>query len=134
METDLDKIKDILTKHYCNIKNIKVLLDIVFPILLCFENDNKYYICYIITFNKRKNIINMLVTETTRDDLLNIIHQKTNVRKTFVDKTVYYISNDHCLFREINKKELKDLLPDEYFFLSDLLPNKVDISLIDFGG
>lgn len=108
-----------------------VLLDIVFPILFAFRRNGKFYLCYVLQFKTRKKFV-AIISNTSYETLLEIVTQKKSINEGLQESITYVSrklnSNNTWKIKEIEKCRLTKFLPEPDYFLTELIPNKVDLS------
>lgn len=119
---------NVLKKNFKFIRNIEILLEVNFPLLFTFNaNDNKNYLAYVVDFKRRKKVLNIMYTETDDETIYELLSQQISLRKalTKYNKKTIYSYGLEC----IEYADPDSVLPDDDFYLTELLPNNVDIVL-----
>ncbi len=118
-----------LSQYFRLIRNVETLLEVDFPLVFSFEaDDNKSYLAYVLNFKRRKKILEMLVVETNYQILHDLSSQRVSLKQALIAPTQKYITNDGLV--ETLPQDYLEQLPDDDFYLTELLPNRVDISVI----
>ena len=126
-----------LQDNFDDVKDVNVILDIAFPILFMFTaNDNKVYLAYVTKMNRRKHILDVLFFETSYNIIYELLSGNVSLAETF-NKSKYALHYDS---NYVNKNpnsatdnvvddatDINKLFPDDSFYMTDILPNRVDI-------
>ncbi|PER97019.1 hypothetical protein [Bacillus cereus] len=116
-----------LGENFKFIRSVDVLLEVDFPLVFSFDaDDNKNYLAYVLKFKRRKKILELLVVETNYQILLDLASQKISLKQALTINTQKYITDEGIL--EASPQDLLEQLPDDDFYLTELLPNRIDIS------
>lgn len=133
MKNELKMFKDIVFKDYNFIRRKEVLLETRFPILFSFEAANKSFLVYVVKLKKRKKIVDLLVSETTPEILLQLATQVLSIK----DAIEFYGENRIRRIAYSEDKQLtdKEIIPYQEIFEEDikldyLIPNKIDLDLV----
>lgn len=121
---------ELLSSHFEFIRDVEVLLEVDFPIIFSFSAADKQYLAYVTEFKRRKKSLNVLYVETDYETLLELVSQNISVKDALLKKSGGLLSKKESLLEnelDLNASTLISLLPKDTFYLSELLPNQVDI-------
>lgn len=117
----------ILGNNYKYIRNYNIILDVEFPILFTFESNNKLFLVYVLEYKRIKKKFEFFITETKYDHIIELINQKRSLNSIlYSDLENSWCVNTKNITQDINDEILKKL-PQKEFYISPLLPNKIDL-------
>lgn len=124
---------NMISKNFNFIRNVEVLLDVDFPLLFSFntieKNVEKTYLAYVLEFKRKTRrsdkMLEMYIVETTSETILNLLSQQINLRTALASNNKLCINLNEIL--DADSVEIQSKLPRETFFLTKLLPNRIDI-------
>lgn len=117
---------NLLSTDFEFIRNVEVLLEVDFPLVFSFNaNDNKLYLAYVLNYKRRKKTLNILYVETNYQALHELLNKEISLKSVLTQSTIktLYSHNKY----DMTDFELLEVLPKDNFFLTELLPNKIDI-------
>lgn len=116
----------LLGQNFEFVRSLDVLLEVDFPILFSFDaDDNKSYLAYVLNFKRRKKVLDILFVETNNQTLLDLLSEKMSLKQALTATTQKYITSEGVL--DPTTEKLIDQLPDDDFYITELLPNRVDV-------
>lgn len=115
------------------IRDIEILLDIDFPLLFSFnaieKNTEKTYLAYVLEFKKKRRsydkVLEMYIAETDSNTIVNLLEQEISLRKALSVQNTLHFTLDKIL--DATSFETQSKLPKETFYLTKVLPNRIDI-------
>jgi hypothetical protein len=126
MSVDTKIINQIIRRDYNLVRDVEVLLHVNFPILFTFVSDvDKTYIAYVVKYKKRSGNLELICLETDNQTIYGLVSQRISIKNAFNKNDVRYLSTTEVTRAEI---ELSAILPSDDFYLTELLPNTVDIT------
>lgn len=108
--------KQLVKFGFTEVTNFQQLVNLGFPTLFKFEENNQTYIGFTNQYKPEKGILQFIISPTNKKDIeLYLQNQKTpntlfNESKT----TQYYLENRKRTSTIINSNDLKNVLPSEY--------------------
>lgn len=108
--------KQLVKFGFTEVTNFQQLVNLGFPMLFKFEENNQVYIGFTNQYKPGKGILQFAISPTNKKDIeLYLQNQKTpntlfNESKT----TQYYLENHKRTATIINSNDLKNALPSEY--------------------
>lgn len=122
---DNTTFKTLLQKNFDFIRDTDILLEVDFPILFSFDADNKSYLAYVTDFKRRKKFLEILFVETNNHTLLELVSEEISLRNALTKFNNKLVSSATCT--DVSMNDILSKLPEDDFYLTELLPNRVDI-------
>lgn len=108
--------KQLVKFGFTKITNYKQLVNLGFPTLFTFEENNQVYIGFTNQYKPGKGILQFIISPTNKKDIeLYLQNLKTpNALFNELKTTQYYLENRKRTSTIINSNDLKNVLPSDY--------------------
>lgn len=125
--SDYPRFESFLQNHFPTMHNTELLFVIEFPILLSFEtDDNRVFLAYTLDYGHYKKDIRLFITETNYFTLIKLASGKLSITEALTNKDYQFISTNEEITPSL--EELRSQLPENDFYITEILPNFVDLS------
>lgn len=123
------------------VESTYVLIDVVEPISTLIKASGDYYFVHVLqdrhvrtTDGKRAYVFEVVLSKTTVEDTIEFLKGEKPIHSFVLDNDTYRIgsiSNRIYPKKKVESiSEIADRFPKEDFFLTPLLPNKIDTDLV----